>query len=162
MSPWPHVHLTLQGGVGLEEGRGEPYITEFRAEALLPWSMGSPAFVSFSLSHQDPLASPVVPSSHITEAAVICLSAYSAQLRSPQTLPPAPAGPEKYGVPWPPSQPPRGPSEPLNDQSLACHGRSYYCSPSKVRKQGVPIVAQWLANPTSTHEDAGSIPGLAQ
>ena len=27
---------------------------------------------------------------------------------------------------------------------------------------GVPDVAQWLTNPTSTHEDVGSIPGLTQ
>ena len=27
---------------------------------------------------------------------------------------------------------------------------------------GVPIVAQWLTNPTRSHEVAGSIPGLAQ
>ena len=28
--------------------------------------------------------------------------------------------------------------------------------------QGVPVVAQWLTNPTSNHEVEGSIPGLDQ
>ena len=27
---------------------------------------------------------------------------------------------------------------------------------------GVPVVAQWLTNPTSIHEEVGSTPGLAQ
>ena len=29
-------------------------------------------------------------------------------------------------------------------------------------KQGVPVVAQWLTNPTRNHEVAGSVPALAQ
>ena len=30
------------------------------------------------------------------------------------------------------------------------------------KELGVPIMAQWLTNPTKNHEVAGSIPGLAQ
>ena len=31
-----------------------------------------------------------------------------------------------------------------------------------MKDKGVPVVAQWLTNPTSVHEDVSSIPGLAQ
>ena len=30
------------------------------------------------------------------------------------------------------------------------------------KERRVPVVAQWLTNPTRNHEVAGSIPGLAQ
>ena len=33
---------------------------------------------------------------------------------------------------------------------------------SKEDGRGVPVVAQWLTNPTGNHEVSGSIPGLAQ
>ena len=32
----------------------------------------------------------------------------------------------------------------------------------KKQKQGVPVVAQWLMNPTRNDEVVGSIPGLVQ
>ena len=32
----------------------------------------------------------------------------------------------------------------------------------KKEKKGVPVMAQWLTNPTRNHEVAGSVPGLAQ
>ena len=30
------------------------------------------------------------------------------------------------------------------------------------KKGGVPVIAQWLMNPTGNHEVAGSVPALAQ
>jgi len=35
-------------------------------------------------------------------------------------------------------------------------------SQQEVEGRGVPVVAQWLTNPTRNHEVAGSIPALAQ
>ena len=32
----------------------------------------------------------------------------------------------------------------------------------KLEKEGVPVVEQWVMNPTRNHEVAGSVPGLAQ
>ena len=40
---------------------------------------------------------------------------------------------------------------------------NYFIYPSKKEVHfGVPLVAQRVKNPTSIHEDLGSIPGLAQ
>ena len=40
-----------------------------------------------------------------------------------------------------------------------CLGRG---QPGTTHRSGVPVVAQWLTNPTKNHEVAGSIPGLTQ
>jgi len=37
-----------------------------------------------------------------------------------------------------------------------------FCVTSGVVRIGVPVMAQWLTNPTRDHEVAGSIPSLAQ
>ena len=41
---------------------------------------------------------------------------------------------------------------------INCQGKDYI----KITNYGVPIVAQWLTNPTRNHEVAGSIPAIAQ
>ena len=43
------------------------------------------------------------------------------------------------------------------------HGRKQVCILANVKNiPGVPVMAQWLMNPTRTHEVVGSIHGLAQ
>ena len=41
-------------------------------------------------------------------------------------------------------------------------GNVNLCSHYEKQYRGVPVVAQWLMNPTRNHEVAGLIPGLAQ
>ena len=40
------------------------------------------------------------------------------------------------------------------------HQRDFIICGSEARVMGVPIMAQQVMNPTSIHEDPGSIPGL--
>ena len=49
----------------------------------------------------------------------------------------------------------------LAPELLACCERDQKNNLFKL-KTGVPVVAQWLTNPTRNHEVVGSIPGLAQ
>ena len=40
--------------------------------------------------------------------------------------------------------------------------RLFFILTLRKEKTGVPVVAQWLTNPTRNHEVTGSIPGLVQ
>ena len=46
--------------------------------------------------------------------------------------------------------------------SLQIQQIPFWCVNDPKRTVGVPVVAQWLPNPTRKHEVAGSVPGLAQ
>ena len=59
----------------------------------------------------------------------------------------------------------------MSDYSLFAHPFHLTVGQAPLRASGpltlksllaVPVVAQWLKNPTSTHEDVGLIPGLTQ
>ena len=50
------------------------------------------------------------------------------------------------------------PSE-VSQRQISYH---LYVESKKKKDTGVPVMAQWLTNPTRNHEVAGSIPGLAQ
>jgi len=45
---------------------------------------------------------------------------------------------------------------------LVSYKSLYECFHIMVRKNGVPVAAQWLTNPTRNHEVVGSVPALAQ
>jgi len=45
---------------------------------------------------------------------------------------------------------------------LVFYGALYFGCVLKYNCVGVPVVAQWLTNPTRNHEIAGSVPALAQ
>ena len=50
----------------------------------------------------------------------------------------------------------------VESQKACSRVNDWKCEDTETKKIGVPIVAQWVKNPTSIHKDAGSIPGLNQ
>ena len=50
----------------------------------------------------------------------------------------------------------------LQDTKEHTKNSNFFLGGDKNGAFGIPVVAQWLMNPTSIHEDMVSIPGLAQ
>jgi len=50
----------------------------------------------------------------------------------------------------------------ISGQGLCGRMMDKIVGPSRCQRCGVPVVAQWLMNPTRNREVAGSIPALAQ
>ena len=50
----------------------------------------------------------------------------------------------------------------VSEGSGRCSQKKFFFYFLRIGKDGVPVVAQWLTNPTRNHEVASSIPGLAQ
>ena len=58
-----------------------------------------------------------------------------------------------------------GQGDPPGDEGFSEEAKPETKLPEKTstrRRQGVPVVAQWIVIPTRNHEVAGSIPGVAQ
>lgn len=100
MSPWPHLQLSLK------EGIGEPYMTGVPSGVPAAQVYGLPCLCSCQPFPPRPSGQPtgsLQPHHGGCSRLSICL--LPAQLRSPQTLPPASAGPGEYRVWRPPTQP---------------------------------------------------------
>ena len=55
-----------------------------------------------------------------------------------------------------------GESEKILIWLMSDKAKGFTCNISLRPHVGVPVVAQWLTNPTRNHEVAGSVPALAQ
>jgi len=47
-------------------------------------------------------------------------------------------------------------------QTMVSHHKLIIVAKIKTTRPGVPVVVQWLTDPTRNHEVAGSVPALAQ
>ena len=87
--------------------------------------------------------------SHTSSCKTCACPVLPISINDPNILPVAVEEPESFLFPLP---------QPLHSVYLQVLSTLFL----KYLKSGVPIMAQWLTNPTSIHEDEGSIPCLSQ